>query len=87
MCKKIKTDKKVKTNEDRLLRIQQLCEDHIGSVRSVSLKLKGTAWTCTLKMDPDQHFDIIASTDDDPTVACKMIKKRLKKIINRYSIV
>jgi glycerol-3-phosphate cytidylyltransferase-like family protein len=76
--------KTTKTNEDRLVRIQQLCEENIGSVRSVSLKLKGNAWTCALKMVPDSHFDIIASTDDDPTVACKMVKKRLKKIINRY---
>jgi len=73
-----------KSNEDRLKRIYQLAEDNIGTVRSVSLKLKGNAWTCALKMDPDQHFDIIASVDDDPTVACKMVKKRLKKIISRY---
>ena len=79
-----KIGKKIKTNEDRLKRIQQLTEDNIGTVRSVSLKLKGNAWTCSLKMEPGQHFDIIANVDDDPTTACRMVKKRLKKIISRY---
>jgi len=76
--------KTTKMNEDRLKRIHQLAEGSIGTVRSVSLKLKRNNWECTLKMDPNQHFDSITSIYDDPTTACKMVKKRLKKIINRY---
>ena len=82
MCKKV-----IKTNEERMGRIQQLCIDHIGSVRSVSLKLKDNSWRCVLKMEKDQHFDTIAVTDDSAVEACRGVKKRLKKIINRYSIV
>ena len=79
--------KKIKTNEDRLVKIQHLATENIGSVRSVSLKLKDSSWRCVLKMEKDSHFDTIAVTDDSAVEACRGVKKRLKKIINRYSIV
>ena len=82
MCKKI-----TKTNEDRMIRIQQIAQDHIGSVRSVSLKLKGSSWRCVLKMQDGSHFDCIAVTDDSSIEACRGVKKRLKKIIKRYGVV
>jgi len=82
MCKKVN-----KTNEDRMIRIQQIAEYDIGSVRSVSLKLKGNSWRCVLKMQDGSHFDCIAVTDDSAVEACRGVKKRLKKIIKRYSIV
>ena len=84
MCK---SNKKTKTNEDRMIRIQQLCLDNVGSVRSVSLKLKGKSWRCVLKMEKGQHFDEIAVTDMTAEAACKGLKKRIKKIINRYGAV
>lgn len=77
----------MKTNEDRMKRIQQLAEDHIGSVQSVSLKLKGKSWRCVLKMHGDYHFECIAVTEPFSDEACKGLKKRLKKIIRRYNLV
>jgi len=77
--------KKIKTNETRLERIQEIASNQIGSVRSVSLKLKGVLWTCTLKMQPGEHFEQIAVSDEDSSEAVKGLKNRLKKIIKRYN--
>jgi len=79
MCKK--------TNETRLERIQEIASKQIGSVRSVSLKLKGVLWICTLKMQLGEHFEQIAVSDEDPTEAVRGTKNRLKKIIKRYGAV
>jgi hypothetical protein len=79
--------KKIKTNEDRLERIQQLAKDNIGPVRSVSLSLKGNSYRCILKMASDEYFECIAVTEATSTEACKGLKKRLKKIIKRYNTV
>ena len=74
-----------KTNETRLEKIQEIALIQIGSVRSVSLKLKGSVWTCTLKMEPGEHFEYIAVSDEDATEAVRGTKNRLKKIIKRYN--
>ena len=74
----------IKTNEQRLATIQKICTQDIGTVQSVSLKLKGKTWTCTLKMAPDQYFESISVSDNDPTEAVKGLKNRLKRIIKRY---
>jgi len=79
--------KKIKTNEDRMIRIQHIAQEAIGSVRSVSLKLKGNSWRCVLKMQDGSHFDCIAVTDDSAIEACRGVKTRLKKIIKRYEFV
>lgn len=77
MCKK--------TDNDRLKRIYELAEDNLGPVKSVSLKLKGKLWTCSLKMEPGQQFEIMASSDESSVTACRLVKKRLKRSIIRYN--
>lgn len=74
-----------KTNDDRLKRIFELAESNLGPVKNVSLKLKGKLWTCSLKMEPGQQFEIIASSDESSVTACRLVKKRLKRSIVRYN--
>jgi len=79
--------KKIKTNEDRLERMQELCQLYIGPIQKVSLELRDSLWICKLKMEPEQYFNEIVSIDKDPSKACKATKKKLKKVIARYNIV
>ncbi len=76
-----------KTNADRLIRIRDICEEDLGSVRGVYLKLKGNVWQCTLKMEKGEYLEEISVSDIDATAAIKGLKNRLKRIVKRYNTI
>ncbi len=75
----------VKTVDDRIERIYNIAKEHFGEVRFVGIK-KHTkiGWVAKIQFD---EFESLVSEGKDATDALKNLRKRLKKIIDRYNMV
>jgi len=75
----------IKTLEDRIDRIYNMAIEHFGEVRFVGIK-KHTkiGWVAKIQFD---EFESLVSEGKDAEDALKKLRKRLKKIIDRYNMV
>jgi len=77
-----------KTNEDRIIRIVELSENHfgLGEVKFVGIKYdpQTRVWVAKLRL---HSYASIYESGDNPDTALKALKNRVKKIIKRYNAV
>ena len=75
----------IKTLEERIDRIYKTAKDHFGEVRFVGIK-KHTkiGWVAKIQFD---EFESLVSEGKDAEDALRNLRKRLKKIIDRYNMV
>ena len=77
--------KEQKTLEDRIVRIHDLAKGHFGEVRFVGIKLHTKiGWVAKIQFD---EFDSLIAEGENAEEALKNLRKRLKKIIDRYNMV
>ncbi len=78
-------DKKVeKTLEFRIDRIYRMAEEHFGEIRFVGIKLhKKIGWVAKAQFD---EFESLVAEGENADEALKNLRKRLKKIIERYNM-
>ena len=75
-----------KTNSDRILRIHQLCEEHLGAVRFCGVKYHSKiGWIAKVQFEEDVDFGNLTADGQDAADALRKLKNRVKKIINRYN--
>jgi hypothetical protein len=74
-----------KTIDQRIERIYKLAKEHFGEVRFVGIK-KHTkiGWVAKIQFD---EFESLIAEGVDATDALKKLRKRLRKIIDRYNMV
>jgi hypothetical protein len=77
--------KEIKTIDERIERIYKLAEAHYGEVRFVGIK-KHTkiGWVAKIQFD---EFESLVAEGEDAIDALKKLRKRVKKIIDRYNMV
>ena len=77
--------KEVKTLDQRIERIYKLAQEHYGEVRFVGIK-KHTkiGWVAKIQFDA---FESLIAEGESATAALKNLRKRVKKIIDRYNMV
>jgi hypothetical protein len=77
--------KKSKNIDERIERIYKLAKEHFGEVRFVGIK-KHTkiGWVAKIQFD---EFESLIAEGVDATDALKKLRKRLRKIIDRYNMV
>jgi hypothetical protein len=75
----------IKTLDERIDRIYNMAIEHFGEVRFVGVK-KHTkiGWVAKIQFD---EFESLVSEGKDVDEALKNLRKRLKKIIDRYNMV
>lgn len=75
----------VKTLDQRIDRIYGMAKEHFGEVRFVGIK-KHTkiGWVAKIQFD---EFESLVSEGKDAEDALKKLRRRLKKIIDRYNLV
>ena len=77
--------KESKSIDERIERIYRLAKEHFGEVRFVGIK-KHTkiGWIAKIQFD---EFESLIAEGGDAIDALKKLRKRLRKIIDRYNIV
>lgn len=77
--------KDVKTLDERIERIYAMAKEHFGEVRFVGIK-KHTkiGWVAKIQFD---EFESLVAEGESAEAALKNLRKRLKKIIDRYNMV
>lgn len=77
--------KEIKTIDQRIERIYKLAKEHFGEVRFVGIK-KHTkiGWIAKIQFD---EFESLISDGDTAEDALRNLRKRVKKIIDRYNMV
>jgi len=81
----VSMSKEQKTLEDRIVRIHELAKGHFGEVRFVGIKLHTKiGWVAKIQFD---EFDSLIAEGENAEEALKNLRKRLKKIIDRYNMV
>jgi len=75
----------IKTLDERIDRIYKIAKDHFGEVRFVGIK-KHTkiGWVAKIQFD---EFESLVSEGKNAEDALRNLRKRLKKIIDRYNMV
>jgi len=75
----------IKTLDERIDKIYNMAIEHFGEVRFVGIK-KHTkiGWIAKIQFD---EFQSLVSEGKDAEEALKNLRKRLKKIIDRYNMV
>jgi len=75
----------IKTLEQRIDRIYKMAKEHFGEVRFVGIK-KHTkiGWVAKIQFD---EFESLVAEGEDAIDALKKLRKRVKKIIDRYNMV
>ena len=77
--------KETKTVEERIERIYRMAKGHFGEVRFVGIKRHTKiGWVAKIQFD---EFESLVAEGEDATDALKKLRKRLKKIIDRYNMV
>ena len=77
--------KEVKTVEQRIDRIYKLAIEHFGEVRFVGIKRHTKiGWIAKIQFD---EFESLIAEGEDAIDALKKLRKRVKKIIDRYNMV
>jgi predicted 3-demethylubiquinone-9 3-methyltransferase (glyoxalase superfamily) len=74
-----------KTLDERIERIYKMAKEHYGEVRFVGIK-KHTkiGWVAKIQFD---EFESLMADGENAVDALKNLRKRLKKIIDRYNMV
>lgn len=74
-----------KTNSERITAIYDMAKEHFGEVRFVGLKYHDKiGWIAKIQFD---NYDSLIEEGEDATEALRALKRRVKKIINRYNMV
>ncbi|MCD6653768.1 MAG: hypothetical protein LT067_03215 [Sulfurovum sp.] len=77
--------KEIKTIDERIERIYKMAKEHYGEVRFVGIKLHTKiGWIAKIQFD---EFESLIAEGETATEALKNLRKRLKKIIDRYNMV
>ena len=77
--------KEPKTIEERIERIYKMAKSHYGEVRFVGIKLhRKIGWVAKVQFD---QFESLVAEGESPEDALRKLRKRLKKIIDRYHMV
>ena len=77
--------KEQKSIEERIERIHKMAKEHFGEVRFVGIKLHTKiGWVAKVQFD---EFDSLIAEGENAETALKNLRKRLKKIIDRYNMV
>jgi len=75
----------VKTLDERIDRIYKMAIEHYGEVRFVGIKRHTRiGWVAKIQFD---EFDSLMAEGECAIDALKNLRKRLKKIIDRYNMV
>lgn len=75
----------VKTLDERIDRIYDMAKEHFGEVRFVGIKRHTKiGWVAKIQFD---EFESLVSEGKDADDALKKLRKRVKKIIERYNMV
>lgn len=79
------SNKEVKTIDQRIERIYRMAKEHFGEVRFTGIK-KHTkiGWVAKVQFD---EFDSLMAEGDTAENALRNLRKRLKRIIERYNMV
>jgi len=79
------SNKEIKTLDERIERIYKLAKEHFGEVRFCGIK-KHTkiGWVAKVQFD---EFDSLIAEGETAEDALKNLRKRLKRIIDRYNMV
>ncbi len=77
--------KEVKSLDERIVRIYRMAKEHYGEVRFVGIK-KHTkiGWVAKVQFD---EFESLVAEGETAEDALKNLRKRLKRIIDRYNMV
>ena len=79
-----KVEKIEKTLDFRIERIYQMAKEHFGEIRFVGIKRhKKIGWVAKAQFD---EFESLVAEGEDAEDALKNLRKRLKKIIERYNM-
>jgi len=74
-----------KTLDQRIDRIYKMAKDHFGEVRFVGIKRHTKiGWVAKIQFD---EFESLVAEGEDAIDALKKLRKRVKKIIDRYNMV
>jgi len=74
-----------KTLDQRIDRIYKMAKDHFGEVRFVGIKRHTKiGWVAKIQFD---EFESLVAGGEDAIDALKKLRKRVKKIIDRYNMV
>jgi len=77
--------KEPKTLDQRIDRIYRMAKGHFGEVRFVGIKRHTKiGWVAKIQFD---EFESLAAEGEDAIDALKKLRKRLRKIIDRYNMV
>ena len=75
----------VKTLDERIDRIYKIAKEHYGEVRFVGIKRHTKiGWVAKIQFD---EFESLMADGENAIDALKNLRKRLKKIIDRYNMV
>lgn len=79
------SSKEAKTLDERIDRIYKMAKEHYGEVRFVGIKRHTKiGWVAKIQFD---QFDSLMAEGKDAVDALKNLRKRIKKIIDRYNMV
>ena len=79
------SSKEAKTLDERIDRIYKMAKGHYGEVRFVGIKRHTKiGWVAKVQFD---EFDSLMAEGKDAVDALKNLRKRIKKIIDRYNMV
>jgi hypothetical protein len=74
-----------KTLDQRIDRIYKMAKEHFGEVRFVGIKRHTKiGWIAKIQFD---EFESLVAEGENAIDALKKLRKRLKKIIDRYNMV
>ncbi|RLA70646.1 MAG: hypothetical protein DRG09_02670 [Epsilonproteobacteria bacterium] len=74
-----------KTLDERIDRIYKMAKEHYGEVRFVGIKRHTKiGWVAKIQFD---EFESLMADGENAIGALKNLRKRLKKIIDRYNMV
>jgi len=77
--------REAKTLDERIDRIYKMAKEHYGEVRFVGIKRHTKiGWVAKIQFD---EFDSLMAEGEDAINALKNLRKRIKKIIDRYNMV
>jgi predicted 3-demethylubiquinone-9 3-methyltransferase (glyoxalase superfamily) len=78
-------EKRQKTTQERIERIFKMAKEHFGEVRFVGVKLHDKiGWVAKIQFD---EFESLMAEGADADDALRNLRKRVRKIIDRYNLV
>jgi len=82
---KQQAEKAIKTLDQRIDRIYKMAKGHFGEVRFVGIKRHTkVGWVAKIEFE---EFDSLIAEGDNAIDALRKLRKRLRKIIDRYNMV